>query len=359
MMTHYSNRRNFLRTSLLGGLAVATAPRWSSLVHAADESSAPKLTSRVALFHGDDRADIAFRALKVHAAEVRRAIGSRRVVIKPNNVAIDNQLSATHAGCLEGILEFLKSIGKLRNTVIAESAADGPTLEGFANYHYTDLAKKYSVKLIDLDGQEVERVQVFDEKDFRPHAVRMAKLLLDPDTFIISAAKMKTHDRIVATLSLKNIILGAPVKDLGFGWGNRAKAGTKTDKPIVHGSGFRGLNYNLFDLSRRLHPHLAVIDGYDGMEGNGPTGGTLVEHRVCVASPDWLAADRVALELMGIDFAKVGYLNYCAQAGLGEGDLGKIEILGEPIAKHARRYKLANNIDEQLIWMTPPKTSKE
>ena len=73
------------------------------------------------------------------------------MVIKPNNVAIDNQLCATHAGCLEGILEFLKSIGKLENTVIAESAADGPTLDGFANYHYTDLAKKYSVKLIDLN----------------------------------------------------------------------------------------------------------------------------------------------------------------------------------------------------------------
>ena len=91
------------------------------------------------------------------------------------------------------------------------------------------------------------------------------------------------------------------------------------------------------------------------MEGNGPTGGTLVEHRVCVASPDWLAADRVALELMGIDFAKVGYLNYCAQAGLGEGDLQKIEVVGEPIAKHVRRYKLADNLDKQLIWMTPPK----
>ena len=30
----------------------------------------------------------------------------------------------------------------------------------------------------------------------------------------------------------------------------------------------------------------------------------------------------------GIDFAKIGYLNYCAQAGLGEGDLKKIEIVG-------------------------------
>ena len=354
-MTHFSNRRDFLKTSFLGGLAAVGAPRLASLVHAADESAAPKPTTRVGLFHGDDRADIAFRALKVHELAVRRAIGNRRVVIKPNNVAIDNQLCATHAGCLEGILEFLKSIGKLQNTVIAESAADGPTLDGFENYHYTALAKKYSVKLIDLDGQEVERVHVFDETDFRPHAVRMSKLLLDRNNFVISAAKMKTHDRIVATLSLKNIILGAPVKDPGFRWGDGAKDGATTDKPIVHGNGFRGLNYNLFDLSRRLHPHLAVIDGYDGMEGNGPVQGTLVEHRVCVASPDWLAADRVAVELMGIDYAKVGYLNYCAQAGLGEGDLRKIEIVGAPIASHVRRYKLADNIDKQLVWMTPPK----
>jgi uncharacterized protein (DUF362 family) len=353
MMTHFSNRRDFLRTSLLGGLAAATVPRLASLVHATEAT--PNPTSRVALFHGDDRADIAFRALKVHETAVRRAIGSRRVIVKPNNVAIDNQLCATHAGCVEGILEFLKSIGKLENAVIAESAANGPTLEGFENYHYTGLAGKYGVKLVDLDDQEVERVHVFDEKDFRPHPVRMSKLLLDPNNFIISAAKMKTHDRIVATLSLKNIILGAPIKDLGFRWGKGAKPGTKNDKPIVHGNSFRALNYNLFDLARRLHPHLAVIDGYDGMEGNGPVGGTRVDHRVCVASPDWLAADRVAVELMGIDYVKVGYLNYCAQAGLGEGDLQKIEVVGASITQHVKPYKLSDNIEKQLIWMTPPK----
>ncbi len=354
-MKHFSTRRDFLRTSLLGGLAAVGTTRLAGLVRAADEAAAAKSTSRVALFHGDDRADIAFRALKVYEQAVSRAIGNRRVVVKPNNVAIDRPLCATHAGCLEGILEFLKSIGKLQNAVIAESAGTGPTLDGFENYHYTDLARKYSVKLIDLDKEETERVHVFDEKDFRPHPVRMSKLLLDPNNYIISAAKLKTHDQVVATLSLKNIIVGAPVKDRGFRFGKGAKPGAKSDKPIVHGNSFRALNYNLFDLSRRLHPHLAVIDGYDGMEGNGPVGGTLVEHRVCVVSPDWLAADRVAVELMGIDYAKVGYLNYCAEAGLGEGDLQKIEIVGEPIARHVRRYRLADNIDKQLIWMTPPK----
>ena len=60
-------------------------------------------------------------------------------------------------------------------------------------------------------------------------------------------------------------------------------------------------------MSRQLHPHLAVIDGFEGMEGNGPNDGTPVDHRVCIAGLDWLAADRVGIELMGIDFANVGY----------------------------------------------------
>jgi uncharacterized protein (DUF362 family) len=272
-------------------------------------------------------------------------------------VAINIQLSATHADCIEGILEFLKSIGKVGQAVIAESAANGPTLDGFANYGYPRVAAKCGVKQVDLDQEASALVHVFDQTDFRPHAVRMSQLLLDPNTFIISAAKLKTHDLVVTTLSLKNIILGAPIKDAGYAFGNQRKKDARSDKRIVHGGGVRGLNYNLFALAQTLHPHLAVIDGFDGMEGYGPTRGTAVDHRVCVVGTDWLAADRVAVELMGIDFAKVGYLNYCAQANLGEGDLTKIEIVGESLAKHIKSYKLAPNIDSQLIWMKPPQPS--
>jgi uncharacterized protein (DUF362 family) len=352
----FNNRRGFLKTSLAAGLATAGAAIRPSPSAAAERTPA-KAASRVALTTGNDRADIAFRGLKPFGQEIGRAIGNRRVVIKPNNVAIDIQLSATHADCIEGILEFLKSIGKVDQAVIAESAAPGATLEGFANYGYPRVAAKYGVKLVDLDQEPHEVVYVFDQKDFRPHPVRMSRLLLDPKSFLLSAARMKTHDQVVATLSLKNVIFGAAIKDLGFGFGTRGKPGAKSDKPIAHGGGIRGINYNLFALAQRLHPHLAVIDGFDGMEGYGPTRGTRVDHRVCVVGTDWLAADRVAVELMGIDFAKIGYLNYCAQAKLGEGDLSKIEVVGEPIANHVKTYKLASNIEQQLIWMKPPQAS--
>ena len=109
----------------------------------------------------------------------------------------------------------------------------------------------------------------------------------------------------------------------------------------------------MFALAQKLHPHLAVIDGYDGMQGNGPMRGDPVDHRVCVVSSDWLAADRVGVELMGIDFGNVGYLNFCADAGLGQADLKQIEVVGEPVARHVKTYKLADNIEQQLVWKKP------
>lgn len=351
-------RRQFLKTSVAGGLAAIGAGRPAAQAIAA-EPRAPK-TSRVALTNGEDHADIVFGALRPFGREVAQAIGDRQVLIKPNNVAIDIPLCATPAECLEGTLEFLKSIGKLDGAIVAESAANGPTFEGFGNYGYDKVAEKYGVKLVDLDAEKTETVFVFDQKDLQPHPVRMSRLLLDRDQFfVISAAKFKTHDQVVATLSLKNIVFGAPVKDLGFRGGRRRNPGLTSQKPIAHGSGVYGINYNLFDLARRLGPDLAVIDGYQGMEGNGPTRGTPVEHRVCVASNDWLAADRVAVELMGIDFAKVGYLNYCARANQGQADLERIDIVGEPIARHVRSYKLHDNVERQLRWMTAPEDPKQ
>lgn len=344
------SRRNFIRTSVLGGIAASAI----SPLYAFTGSPDPvRKEASVALTTGDNRADLAFRALQPFAKEIRQAIGNRRVVLKPNNVLTNVPLTSTHVDTLEGILEFLKSIKKLDNVIIAESAANGPTFDGFDNYGYFRLMNKYPVKLVDLDQQPYDILHVFDEKDFKPHAMRMSHTLLDPGSYIVSVARMKTHDRVVATLSLKNIVFGAPIKDTGFSWTPQAKPGAKSDKAIGHGSGFRGINFNLYSLAKQLHPHLSLIDGFEGMEGNGPNSGTPVDHRVCVASTDWLAADRVAIELMGIDFAKVGYLNFCNQTGMGVGDLNKIGIIGETLDGHIKHYKLNDNIDKQLVWMKP------
>jgi uncharacterized protein (DUF362 family) len=348
-MTTFS-RRNFLKTSIIGSVAATCIKPYETLAAFGKQE---QFQAHVSLTSGDNRADLAFRALQPFSKEIALAIGKRRVVLKPNVVNTNVQLACTHVDTLEGILEFLKSIGKSQNVIIGESAANAPTFDGYKNFGYYRLVDKYGVKLVDLDQDAVDIVHVFDEKDFRPHAVRVAHTMLDPDSFIVSVARMKTHDRVFATLSLKNIVVGAPIKENGFTFGPNRKKGTTSDKPLMHGNGFRGINYNLFTMSEKLHPHLAVIDGFDGMEGNGPNDGTPVDHRVCVAGLDWLATDRVGIELMGIDYANVGYMNFCSQTGLGTGDLSKIQIIGEPIENHRKSYKLSDNFKDQLVWKNP------
>jgi uncharacterized protein (DUF362 family) len=352
------NRRNFLRTSLVGGVA-ATLLNPESVV--ASYSIPENSSSRVCITTGDNRADMAFRALQPFSKQIKQAIGNRRVIIKPNNVLIYVPLACTHVDTLDGVLKFLKSINKLDNVIIAESTASGSTLEGFKNYGYFDLLSKYPVKLVDLDTEPYDIMYVVSEKEMKPFPVRVASIMHDNSSYIISAARMKTHSSVVASLSLKNIVFGAPIKDLGFTLYSEdkrfsanavePKPNTVSYKRIIHGDGFRGVNYNIFSLAWQLHPHLAVIDGYEGMEGNGPTQGTPIDHRVCVASQDWLAADRVGIELMGIDFSKVGYLNFCAQAGMGVADLNKIEIVGENIADHVKKYRLPDNYEKMMMWM--------
>ena len=130
-------------------------------------------------------------------------------------------------------------------------------------------------------------------------------------------------------------------------------ANSTSGKRILHGNGYRAINYNIYALAHHVRPDLAFVDGYDGMEGNGPTRGTPVDHRICVAGLDWMSVERVCLELMGINPANIGYLTYCAGAGMGQFDLSKIEITGEQLAKHIRNYKLPDSFERQKQWMTP------
>jgi uncharacterized protein (DUF362 family) len=317
----------------------------------------------VSISDGEDRADMVFRALQPFSRQIKKAIGNRRVIIKPNNVLIYVPLACTHVDTLEGILEFLKSINKISNVIIAESSASGSTLEGFYNYGYYSLLSKYPVKLVDLDSEPFEIMHVIDERDFKPHPVKVSSVILDLDSYIISVARMKTHNTVGATLSLKNIVFGSPIKDQGFTLYNEdirfsekareSKPGSVSYKRPIHGGGFHAVNYNLALLAQKLHPDLAIIDGHTGMEHNGPTLGTPIDHRVCVVSQDWLAADRVGIELMGIDFSKIGYLNHCNNMGLGNADLSSIEIIGANLKDHIKQYQLADNFEKQIVWMKP------
>jgi uncharacterized protein (DUF362 family) len=190
-------------------------------------------------------------------------------------------------------------------------------------------------------------MQVLDA-NLHPTPVRLAARLLDPDAFVISAGCLKTHNVVVATLGIKNMTLGAPL--------HQAPGETKrwNDKRKYHG-GVRQTHYDIMLTAQRMSKNLDlnVIDGFEGMEGNGPSSGTPVPSRVAIASTDFIAADRVGVEAMGVNPGHPGYLLYCWQMGLGQYDLGQIDIVGEPVASVRKEYRLHGDLDRQLQWIGP------
>ena len=347
-----SSRRHFIR---LGGTALLLP---AALSKAQDSAPSTQLNpvhkaperSRVALIHGDNRRQNAHDALLAIDDLIRPRLQSKKyVVIKPNNVSTVNPLAATNADALRGILDYLAPRFK-GPVIIAESSA-GETMEGFENFGYTRLPSEFRssrISLVDLNQEA--RYETIPLIDFDLHVVpvRLAARMLDPDAFVICSAILKTHNTVVATLSVKNMVLGAPLHQAP---GEKPRW---NDKRKYH-AGLRQTHYNMLLTAQKMQPHWGVtlIDGYEGMEGNGPSSGTPVASRLAIASTDFIAADRVGVETMGIDASWLGYLRYCEQVGLGNYDLANIDVIGEKIANVRKSYRMHNDIERELQWMGP------
>ena len=280
---------------------------------------------KVALVKGDDRKANIRQALELVADDID--LKGQRPVIKVNFVSTYRPLSATHPDAARAVVEFLKDRGE-KDIVVAEGATEGTTPRGFREYGYYELAKEYDLKLIDLNDPDSFKVVYVIHPDMKPHPVRLAQTMLDPDNYIISVTRIKSHLQVGVTLTAKNVIMGAIMI---------------MDKVRMHPSqaGNRVLDYNLFTVMQHLHIDLAILDGFEGMEGDGPLNGDPVDHRLALAGTDYLAVDRVGTEVMGADFDEIRYLNYLWDSGVGEGDLSKIEVIGETIESCRKQYKMS------------------
>ena len=351
-MEHKLSRRGFLVTT--AGVAAANRFLFSQQRAAGLPQSmgVQNRRSAVALVRGDSRRKNVADALAGIEDQILPVLKQKKyVVIKPNIVNTFNQLASTHVDALHGIVDFLAPRFK-GPIVIAESSA-GYTWEGYNNFSYTKVVPEHKdkqVSLIDLNEEgKYEVIHVIDG-DLHPVPTRLAARLLDPDAYIICSGIMKTHNVVVATLSIKNMALGAPL--------HSAPKDTRrwNDKRNYHG-GVRQTHYDILLTAQKLQPFwgAAVIDGFEGMEGNGPNSGQMVPSRIAIASTDYVAADRVGVEAMGINPDWVGYLGYCGQNGLGQNDLSKIDIRGAKLADVTKKYQLHPDIEKELQWMGPMK----
>jgi uncharacterized protein (DUF362 family) len=350
------SRRNFIWTAAAFTASTALLRSQERPTEALPAASASSSGSAVSVVNGASRRKNVQEALTAIEDQIIPVLKTRKhVVIKPNMVSTSNQLASTHVDALHGILDFLGPRFK-GPVVIAESSA-GYTTEGFDHFGYSGLIpehKPLDVNLVDLNEEGKYLTHSILNGDRHLVPVRLAARLLDPEAFVISSAMLKTHNTVVATLSLKNMALGAPLHSA------RSESPRWSDKRLYHG-GVRQTHVDIGLTAQRLHTcwGAAVLDGWEGMEGNGPGNGTLVPSRIAIASTDFIAADRVGIEAMGINPEWIGYLGFCAQSGLGQGDLSKIEIRGAKLANVTKKYRMHEDLERELRWMGPLKEIPE
>ena len=253
--------------------------------------------------------------IREHRIDVR----GKRVVLKPNLVEFDpGSVINTHPLLVHAAYEALRAAG----------AADVRIGEGPGHRRITlDLAEaagyfrtfpNFEDIFTDLNRDEVTQVPLS-----RPFSGIRSLYL--PNTalgcdLLVSLAKMKTHHWVGATLSMKNLF--GLVPGGVYGW----------PKNLLH---WAGISECIADLYHIFPKTFAIVDGIEGMEGNGPIQGTSKHAGVLVAGVDLAAVDSTCCRIMGIDPMKIGYLQFVG-AGAEQG----VRHLGEPVAAVRSDFRL-------------------
>lgn len=305
--------------------------------------------TKVALTREGNRRENVFTALDLVRGDVVPKLRDQ-VMLKPNFLSGDNQLASTHVDAIRGTIDFLlTTTAPPQEIIVAEGGNEEVPGEAFENFGYYALIDEYPIpiRLVDLNQEENWEETPILLADSSEVPVYMPKTVLDcPCTISVGVAK--THDVCVVTLALKNMIMGTlrkqdRVKMHGF----CSHAERKLPREA------QTLNINLMRLSRYLCPDIAVIDGYLGLQGNGPSGTDAVDFGIAVASADVFAADTVMAKAMGFDPLHLGLMHYANEMGYGTANLNKIDVLGTPVESVITPFKPHETVHLQLQWHEP------
>jgi len=303
------------------GQGATTGPR--SQCPAQEDAAAPP---RVSLVKGSDHYESAARALALIADDI--VIPDRPVLLKPNLLTRDCPLGVTHVDAARATLETLREKG-VREATLATGGGH-PVEELVDHYGYRALARDFNLKLLDLNTDESVPVATFNDR-LDLQTLRISKTVAE--SWVVSVCPMKTHDTLVVTLGLKNVLMGALTG--------------RAQKDGIH-RGHKAFNLSLAKMAQVAGPDLTVIDGIVGMQGNGPVHGYAIDSGVTLASADRIAADVVGLQVMGFQLSQVGYLSYCMQLrNLAEND---IQVVGETIDACRTHYEPHESFADQLDW---------
>jgi len=199
-----------------------------------------------------------------------------KILIKPNILSPVEPEAAitTHPVIIEELCKILKKHNA--KIFIGESSSYSTNL-GFEVSGIGKL-KKYG-KIINFEAEDKEFFNTLNKK------IPLPKILFDVD-LIINVPKLKTHSLTLVTLCVKNLYGCIP-----------GKLKENYHKIFPSAKKFSRL---LFELHEKIKPQLNIIDGVEGLEGNGPAAaGEKIKSNLIIASKNAIAADIIASEIIG------------------------------------------------------------
>src|SRR5271157_1204178 len=218
--------------------------------------------AKVSLIQGDNRRKNICEALVAIDGQIRPVLQTRRyVLIKPNGLDPSRQVISTHADAVHGILDYLAP--RFRGPVVVAECGGTPSRQATSEFGWSKIFAEHKPLDIKLEvPNEDGRYELMHgiDYDMHPIPIRLGARFLDRDAFLVSSAVMKTHNMVVATLSIKNVILGAPLPPgQNRPWG-------ESEKRKFH-VGIRAGNYNMYlAVERMIHNWgVGMVDGFEGM----------------------------------------------------------------------------------------------
>lgn len=254
--------------------------------------------------------------------EHRVAVRGKHVVLKPNLVEFDPATTInTNPAFVAGVREAFLSEGAASVRIAEGPGHRRATLDMAEAAGYFEAIPHFEDLFTDLNLDDVSEIRI-------PRPFSKLKSLYLPNTalgcdLLVSLPKLKTHHWAGATLSMKNFF--GLVPGAVYGW----------PKNVLH---WAGIPECIADLHNLFPKHFAIADGIEGMEGNGPIQGTPKHVGVIVAGADLPAVDATCCRIMGIDPAKIGYLQLAAKRG--QCDAKSVKQIGETLQSVATTFAL-------------------
>jgi len=305
------SRRDFLKASLVGGgLAISGFSLLRYL-------NGPRLTAHTFIGKARDyQTNLATLILQgLRELDITETIiKGRQILLKPNLVEPHKSTAHinTHPLIVRGAIEAFFHLGA-RSVVVAEGPGHRhDTLLVLEDSGLADVLYEDRIPFQDLNtmtGIPMKNLGQYTDLE----TLMFPRLMKEVD-WIVSLAKMKTHHWVGATLSMKNLFGVMP--GMYYGW----------PKNVLH---HEGISESILDINATLKPHLAIIDGIIGMEGDGPIMGDPVQSGVVVMGKNFPAVDATCCRIMGIDPYRIPYLKKADQ-WLGPIHSTFIEQRGEP-----------------------------